>query len=155
MRNTAKGGCQTNYTMVVDVDMVPNAGDNLIKIVSHSSLTQIKWSVCTLQASKAPAIFAGKVRVQYLSTWRCSAQICSVLAENPSLLFLAHHLWQKKFAKLCRGNLTEGKDEWVSTIGLLIKETCFCKKVTNVFNIRRRKSKLVSTRWSTILSLVF
>jgi hypothetical protein len=31
--------------MVVDVDMVPNAGDNLIKIVSHSSLTLYAYNV--------------------------------------------------------------------------------------------------------------
>ena len=29
MRNTAKGGCQTDFTFVVDVDMVPNPGLDL------------------------------------------------------------------------------------------------------------------------------
>ena len=29
MRNTAKNGCQTNYTLTPDIDMIPNAGLDL------------------------------------------------------------------------------------------------------------------------------
>jgi len=40
-----------------------------------------------------------------------------------------------------------------STIDLLIKVACFCKKENNIFNIKMSWSKLVSTRRSTVLSL--
>ena len=29
MRNTAKNGCPTDYTFVIDIDMIPNAGFEL------------------------------------------------------------------------------------------------------------------------------
>ncbi len=39
-------------------------------------------------------------------------------------------------------------------VGLLIKEACLVKKVDIMFNIKSSESKLVSTRRSTVLSLL-
>jgi hypothetical protein len=45
--------------------------------------------------------------------------------------------------------LTEGE----GTIDLLIKVARFISMVNNIFNMKRNRSKLVSTRRSTVLSL--
>jgi len=53
---------------------------------------------------------------------------------------------------------TDPREYWqkesLSTMYLLIKEACFCKKVYNIFNMKRSWSKLVSTRRSTVLNLL-
>ncbi len=46
-----------------------------------------------------------------------------------------------------------GNTNWSGTVDLLIKVACFVQKVKNIFNIKRTRSKIVSTRRSTVLSL--
>jgi hypothetical protein len=41
----------------------------------------------------------------------------------------------------------------LSTVDLLIKVTCFIKEINKIFNIKSNRSKLVSERRSTVLSL--
>jgi N-acetyllactosaminide beta-1,3-N-acetylglucosaminyltransferase len=47
MRNTAKNGCQTDYTFVVDVDMIPNPGldDDLDHFLSRVGSCKVKESI--------------------------------------------------------------------------------------------------------------
>ncbi len=49
------------------------------------------------------------------------------------------------------GNTNRGRK--LSTVDLHIKAPCFTKKVNSIFNIKRSRSKLVSTRSSIVLSL--
>ncbi len=62
--------------------------------------------------------------------------------------------WGGGDGKLQQGIPTEGEGR-LSTIDLLIKVSCFVKKVNNIFNTKRCLSKLVSTRRSTVLNLPF
>ena len=104
-----------------------------MKYLNKSSLT-----VLTRQTRQAVAILAVYVR----DIWAVYSYI---------------YLWFI-FNFFCLWCLHSGNTNWggrLSTVDLLIKVGCFAKKVNNIFIINRSWSKLVSTRWSTVLILPF